>query len=247
VEKINVSHRVQRRVSGALHEETIYGKTKKPGEFVVRKPLESLTPAMVEEIRDPAIRKLVMDRLSQFNVAVGRKAKGGIPKEVWKDPLLMPSGVPVKKVRVIKRDETIRELRDGDPAYVKPGSTHHVCIFEYVEKGKAKREAVFVTMLEAMERVKRRQPIVQKSHPKRRDAKFLMSISAGETVIADRDGKNRLLVFRTSAATEQKFTFTEHSDARRSADAKKINVSANVLTARKVTVDPLGRIRWAHD
>src|SRR5207302_6590428 len=134
VENINVSHRVQRRVSGALHEETIYGETAKAGEFVLRKPIESLTPAMVEDIRDTTIRELVIERLKRFDIKFGRKSTGGIPKEVWKDPLLMESGVPVRKVRLIRRDETIRRLRgDSDPAYVKPGSMHHLCIFQFAE------------------------------------------------------------------------------------------------------------------
>jgi len=250
VEKINVSHRVQRRVSGALHEETIYGKTDKPGEFVVRKGLESLTPAMVEDIRDSAIRKLVIDRLTQFNVKVGRKSTGGIPKEVWKEPLLMASGIPVKKVRLIKRDKTIRPLRDGDPAHVKPGSTHHICIFEYTEKGKTKREAVFVTTLEAMERVKAQQPIVQRVHPTRADARFVMSFSAGETVLGSFKGRERLAKFKTGASTQGQIYFVEHTDARRDSGdnpATKFAVTANSMNARKVTVDPLGRIRWAND
>jgi len=108
VKGINVSHHVQRKVTGALHEETIYGPVleknirgeivQRPGEFVVRKPLESLTQAMVEDIRDPTIKKLVLDRLAEFQIIAGKKSAGGIPKEVWAKPLLMKSGVPVKKV-----------------------------------------------------------------------------------------------------------------------------------------------------
>ncbi len=69
LQQICVSHRVQRRVSGALHEETIYGPIRrrdvhgelvaKPDEFAVRKPLEALTISMVHNIRDKAIRALV--------------------------------------------------------------------------------------------------------------------------------------------------------------------------------------------
>ena len=251
VEKINVSHRVQRRVSGALHEETIYGKTETPGAFVVRKPVESLTPAMVEDIRDETIKKLVIERLAKFGVKFGRKSTGGIPKDVWKEPLLMPSGVPVKKVRLIKRDETIRRLREGDDsAYVKPGSTHHLCIFEHVEKGKTKREPVFVTMLEAIERVKRCESIIQRTHPTRADAKFVMSLSAGEMVQGTFKGKERLAKFKTAASTQGQIYFVEHTDARRDSGdspAAKFAVNANSLKGRKVTVDPLGRIRWAND
>jgi CRISPR-associated endonuclease Csn1 len=257
VKPIRVSHRVQRRVTGALHEETIYGpvheKTirgevvQRPGEFVVRKPLESLTQAMVEDIRDPTIKKLVLDRLAEFRVSSGKKSAGGIPKEVWAKPLLMKSGVPVKKVRLVKRDETIREIRPG--AYVKPGSTHHLCIFEYTEKGKKKRDAVFVTMLEAVDRIKRREPVIRRRHPARPDAKFVMSLSRGELVVGLKGDANSLFVFSTAASTSGQMWFVRHTDARRSSDAATVSVKASTmpLGTRKVTVDPLGRVRWAND
>lgn len=256
VKTINVSHRVQRKVTGALHEETIYGPVReknirgeiiqRPGEFVVRKPLESLTQAMVEDIRDPVIRKLVVDRLAEFQVTVGKKSAGGIPKEVWTKPLLMKSGVPVKKVRLIKRDETIRPIREG--AYVKPGSTHHLCIFEYTEKGKKKRDAVFVPMLEAINRIKQKQPIICRVHPKKPDARFIMSLSRGEIVLAPKPNTGPMIV-NTSVSTEGKILFCDSNDARPSSEKRKFSVAVNSMSgdARKVTVDPLGRVRWAND
>src|SRR5690606_12905841 len=63
VKQINVSHRVERKLRGALHEETLYGKTATPGEWVVRKPVEALSAAEVDRIRDPGIRKIVIDEL----------------------------------------------------------------------------------------------------------------------------------------------------------------------------------------
>ena len=66
VSAINVSHRVRRKVAGVLHEDTIYGPTKTPGEFVVRKPVESLTPAMIDDIRDPVIRQIVVDQAGEI-------------------------------------------------------------------------------------------------------------------------------------------------------------------------------------
>jgi CRISPR-associated endonuclease Csn1 len=251
LETMKVSHRVQRRVSGSLHEETIYGRTQTAGAFVVRKPVESLTPSMVEDIRDPTIRQLIVDRLAQHGVKIGRKTSGTIPKEAWKEPLLMPSGVPVKKVRLIKRDETIRPLRGGnDPAHVKPGSTHHLCIFEYTQNQKTKREAVFVTTLEAMERIKKRKPIIQRIHPRRADAQFVMSLSAGELVLGMFKGKERLVKYKTAASTQGQIYFIEHAEARRDTGenvATRFAVTANTLNGRKVTVDPLGRVRWAND
>jgi CRISPR-associated endonuclease Csn1 len=247
VKAINVSHRVERKVSGSLHEETIYGSVRdknirgeivqRPGEFVVRKPLEALTQPMVGDIRDPVLKQLVLDRLKDSNISAGKKTASGIPKEAWAEPLLMKSGVPVRKVRLVKRDETIRPIRDG--AYVKPGSTHHLCIFEWTEKGKKKRDAVFVTMLEAIERIKTGKPIISRIHPDRPNASFIMSLSRGEAVIGTK-GDDRLMVFNTAASTQGQMYFHVHTDARRAGDKDKFVVTANSMNrdARKVTVDP---------
>jgi len=169
--------------------------------------------------------------------------------------LTMPSGVPIKKVRIIKPEKTIRRLRkEGslDQSYVKPGSTHHLCIFEWEEKGKIKREPVFVTMLEATERLKQHEQIIQRIPPVNHDsippdAKFVMSLSGRELVLADVKGKEILLTFKTAASTTGQLWFASVTDARKSTEYSRVTFSANTLDARKVTVDPLGRIRWAND
>ena len=56
VQRINVSHRVERKVRGALHEETRYGPTKKEGKWVVRKKLVDLSLTEIERIRDETVR-----------------------------------------------------------------------------------------------------------------------------------------------------------------------------------------------
>ena len=74
-----------------------------------------------------------------------------------------------------------------------------------------------------------------------------MSLSRGEMVLADVGGEEKLLVYRTAASTTGQMTFAEHTDARKGSDYRKISATANTLKGRKVTVDPLGRIRWAND
>lgn len=245
INAINVSHRVQRKVAGALHEETIYGPTAKPGEFVYRKPLGSLTPAMIDSIRDPAIRQLVVERLRAHGIEPGSNQK--ITADVWKEPLLMPSGIPIRKVRLLKKEGTIQPIRGGT-AYVKPGSIHHLCIFEFTDdRGKTKREAVFVSMLEAIDRIKQGQPIIQRAHPERPDAKFIMSLSRGEAVLGTFKGQQQLMLVRTSVSTEKKIIFVHNTDARPDKTIAKLSVSASKLKGRKVTVDSLGRLRWAND
>ncbi len=298
---VNVSHRVRRGVSGGLHEETNYGavyertngerkENRIEGAFVRRKSVEALSMDEVERIRDPAIRKIVVDRLEANGITFGRGADKVPPKRMQEamKGLTMPSGVPIKKVRVLRQELTIRPIRKGTPAetWVKPGSTHHLCIFEWEEKDKkgnpkSVRDARFVSMLEAKQRVKnhlretaacfarliaqgmesktarkqaqaqaaRRYPIIQRSHPDRPDAKFVMSLSGGELVLAKMKGQGDgvLLTFKTAASTQGQIYFALSTDARRSGDQEKIVFTCNTLDARKVTVDPLGRVRWARD
>jgi len=250
IRDVNVSHRAERKASGKLHEETLYGKTETEGVWVARKPVESLSPNEIENIRDKAIREIIIAKLRQHGIEFGRGKK--IDNAKWKQAmtdLRMPSGVPIKRVRVTKRELTIRPIRPGSPgeAYVKPGSNHHLCIFEFNENGKTKREPVFVSMLEAVGRIKRKEPIIQRTHPERPDARFIMSLSRGEMVLANWKGEQKLLVFKTASSTQGQIWFAEHTDARRSADYRQYVANANTLDARKVTIDPLGRIRWASD
>ena len=250
VKGINVSHRVERKVRGQLHEETLYGPTSTPGKWVLRKPVINLSASEVERIRDEAIRHLVVQTLRSNGIEIGRGKKAS-PKKMREvlSQLKMPSGVPVKKVRITKPELTIQPIRKGtsNEAYVKPGSTHHLCIFEWEENGKSKCEAVFVTMLEAMDRVKRGEPIVQRTHPDRPHARFVMSLASREMVLANWKDGQHLLTFKTAASTQGQIYFALHTDARRSSDQAKFVATANSLDARKVTVDPLGRIRWAND
>jgi CRISPR-associated endonuclease Csn1 len=243
VNQINISYRSRRGVSGALHEETIYGPTTNPGEFVYRKPLEALTPAMIEDIRDPAIQRLVSKRLAQFGIAPGDKKK--IPAEAWKETLTMPSGVAVKKVRLLRRDQTICLVSDARVAYVKPGNTHHIALFELPS---GKRELIAISVLEATQRIKRRLPVVQKTHPTEANAKFIMSLSQNEMVLMDHNGATGLYRFDTAAATSGQMWFRFHTAGGKSSEKLGVvSKKPNTFQGRKVTVDPLGRIRWAND
>ncbi|MFG0250335.1 MAG: type II CRISPR RNA-guided endonuclease Cas9, partial [Phycisphaeraceae bacterium JB051] len=303
VNPINVSYRVNRKVSGALHEDTVYAPVIQPdghilpNTFVVRKPLLSLTANEIEKIRDKAIRQIVIKALADHGIEIGRKKT--IDKKKFEEALKnlkMPSGVPIRKVRIFKEDQTIQPIRQvkadkaDDPtrvAHVKPGSTHHLCLFEWEENGKTKRDAVFVTQLEAINRIKRQRqfvneqiaqckdiptqkqarkkrysqlyeqaatrfPLIDRKHPTRQNARFVMSLSSGEMVLRKMDGQEQLLVYNSAASTTQQMLFYNHTDARpksgpKESAKKKISAKPNTLNARKVTVDPLGNIRWAND
>ena len=253
---INVSHRVRRKIAGALHEDTLYGPTRREREFVVRKPLDALTPSMISDIRDPVVRKLVLARLEEHGITPGRGSKDRIPTDVWKDPLVLTSEkesrrssrpAVIKKVRLLRREKTIQSIRGGS-AFVKPGSVHHLCLFEWEENGKTVRDAEFVSMIDAVQRVQRHEPVIQRAHPRRPDALFLMSLSAGESVLIPIDGVERLFVFDTAASTSKQMWFRLHTAGGRSSDKTNVvSKKPSSFEGRKVTVTPLGEIRWAND
>ena len=276
IESIIVSHRPVRDLQGSLHKDTIYGPTSKParasieprghakdwvedaGQFVVRKPLESLTAAEVERIRDPQVKTLVIERLQSFSIVTGRKQRGAdevkISKEVWKEPLLMkrkdgrtsPNPSVIKSVRVLVEDATIQPIRSGErTAYVKPGNNHHIAIFELPadKNGKVRRVKLPITMLEATQRMQTKRPLISRQHPEYPAAKFLFSLSWGETIWTTIEGKEGLFVYRT---LDSMIRVVFHTDARASKDRKLYRLPST-LECKKVTVDPLGRIRDAND
>ncbi|MGC9455757.1 MAG: type II CRISPR RNA-guided endonuclease Cas9 [Phycisphaerae bacterium] len=250
LDNMNVSHRVRRGVQGALHEENVYGRTEQPGVSVIRKPLEALTLNEVDAIRDPVVKRKVIKRLYKFELKPGRSKRGSgggakIPADVWAKPLWMnqEQGIPIRKVRVLKTDATVQPIRDGS-ACVKPGNTHHVAIFELPD---GKRVPHFVTMLDAARLAREGKPLVCREHPEHPDAKFVMSLSGTELVWAKWKGTERLLQFRTGAATTGQLFFTDARDARPASKKEAFSAYANTLDVRKVTVDPLGNVRWAND
>lgn len=302
-----ISHRVERKVSGGLHQDTVYSPVRDrhgqitPGKFAVRKPVESLSLNEIPNIRDKAIRKIVESRLADHGIQVGRGKKVDAKKlQQALTNLTMPSDVPIKKVRIERNEQTIQPIRTdqaerlNDPdriAWVKPGATHHLCLFEFERKGKTKREAVFVTQLEAINRIKKQQrflaerlkawreqgvptkdlkakqaramreiaeahPLIQRDPSKLigedsqrvpNDARFVMSLSSGELVLAEVKGEQKILKYKTAASTTAQMRFVKHVEARKSSDTKEITFKPNTLNARKITVNPLGHLRWAND
>lgn len=255
IKVIRVSRRAERKVAGGLHDDQPFGPTNEQEVYVKRKPIEDLSPSEVGKIRDLTIRRIVENALSAAGIEFGRgkQSDKGVMKRVLSG-LRMPSGVLIKKVRLGVNSKTIRPIRNGTPfrALVNPMSTHHLALFEWEENGKRNRGAVFATMLEATERITKREKIIQKTPPGNHatippNARFLFSLSGGEMILATIDGEEKLLVHATAAQTSEQMWFYLHTDARKQSERKTYSFKPNTLNARKVTVDPLGRIRWAND
>ena len=72
-----------------------------------------------------------------------------------------PGAPVIRTVRILKKDETIRPIRGGS-AWVKPGNTHHICLFEIPGRNGKKdtRDMVSVSMIEAVRRIKAGLPVI---------------------------------------------------------------------------------------
>ena len=99
--------------------------------------------------------------------------------------------------------------------------------------------------------IRDRESLVRRYYAQHRDARFLMSLCPGDVVLVEENGEERLMVVSTLVSTQKRIHLVDACDARRSSEKKDIGLTPNSLIgkykARKVTVDPLGRVRWAND
>lgn len=259
-EKINgikVSHRVTRKVSGQLHEETSYGPTGVKDEkgqevFVYRKGLEALTLPMVGKIVDPVVRGIVCERLKEFGV--DPEGKGKIGKEVWKEPLFMKSkqgkGPEIKKVRIRDVFNNMIFIKDEDGKEyraVAPGNNHHIEIFEYEDKkGQTKRDGRVVTLYEAVRRSRKGEAVICRDYG---DGKrFICSLSQNELFMLKIGEDDELILHRIQKlSSNSQIYFRRHTFAGDLQENKGISKLPNTLEGYKVTVDPIGRVHKAND
>lgn len=260
IDRIVVSHRVRRKVSGRLHEDTLYGPPWKGPDgknYVrVRKPLEKLTAKMVNHIVDPTVRRLVKEKLAQI---------GGEPKQVFSKgenyPVLKTRDgreIPVRSVR-IRIAESASQIGSGHHRrYVTkaPGTNHHVEILRTTDKrGRTRWEGKTVTLLEAIQRLRSGKPVVKRDHGS--DKEFLFSLGADDMIrIKEPDDRPGLYRIRVISDYESgvKFDYVSIKEARKKDEISKagdwFRKSPNQLRemkCRKVTVSPLGEIRQAND
>lgn len=259
INNIIVSHRISRKVSGPLHEETIYSppKISKDGKSYVhvRKRLDALSTSEINEIVDPVVQKIVLDKFNELG--------GGDPKKVFSDPQNHPfltakdgRKIPIHKVRIRKTSSPFKIGNGPNERDVVHKSNHHLEIIEVTDKkGRKKWEGVVVSMYEAYLRKKQGLPIVQRDHGEGK--KFLFSLANKDTIeIDDEKGKRELFIVRSlwEDMGSARISFTSIIDARPLPELKKGGAlkSARMeplrkANCRKVIITPLGEIRWAND
>jgi CRISPR-associated endonuclease Csn1 len=260
IDAINISYRVNRRVSGALHEETYYSNVYKAqdknGKSVeyrhVRKPLVNMSMDEMNSIVDPTIRDLVREKLNKL---------GGEPKKAFADPNNLPyiqskGGhlIPIKKAR-IRKNVSVIPLNKQNTRFAAPGSNHHMEIVAVLnDKGEEiEWEGHIVSLFEAYRRRKAHEPVIQRDHGTNK--KFKFSLAGGEYLELTENGEKRLV--RINVITGNVVFFRLHNDSRPVTILRKtkggfvgLTKAADALRkakARKVVVDPLGNIIAAND
>ncbi len=270
---ISVSHRAQRRLHGAIHEDTFYGATQKSpaggdsagkdnrawakewiedeAVFVRRKAVEALTKTQdLKKVRDRAVRDMLKSHLRARGIDPDKPGK--IPADAFKgkNAPRMLSGVPIRKVRMIESGETFRRVSPARSyQFVKPGNNHHVVYRAVAKAGRIQWTAEVVTMWDAAARALKGLPVVDRSD--HGEEQFLMSLSIGEMFEIDGDeGRRVLCVVRKINQRDKRISYKVHTDARKADEIEADNLYLSIKqmqqrNARKVTVDPTGQIRRA--
>jgi CRISPR-associated endonuclease Csn1 len=242
VEAIVVSHRVQAKLSGPLHEETRLGDT---GEtrgdarlFVKRKAVLALTAGDVEAIRDPAVQRAVKAAIAE----AGGNLKQALAQEIRLPRADGTPGPVIRRVRLLvpRRDGTMRVHPTRNiHAELGPGTNHHIAIYK---DGDAVRFLV-TTRREAMERARRGQPVVLPMHPE--GGRLVMSLRPGDVLHRRLDGRDEYRLIRkflgSSAIFYKPLTMAVVPKPETS------NRPGTLLAEgwRKISIDPIGRVTFA--
>lgn len=253
IQSIVVSHSPVHKLRDAFHEDTAYGYNAATRSFVYRVPLNGdFKETAIPLIRDATVRELVTTRLDET---------GGDIKRAFGDPtnpLRHVDGVtPIRSVRIKARvsRETVTPVRDRNGAaykFFKYGNNHHVEIIEHQATGK--RLGIFVTTMEAARRARiAKLPIVQRQPPWANGGKiygegwsFVMSLYINDLVKIEENGGSRLMRVQKLAASNGNVIFRDHTDVRTEQDSQ-YSKSAAALRCKKIQIDPIGNIFFAHD
>jgi hypothetical protein len=222
----------------------------------VRKFLDALTKPMLDDIVDPVVQQRVKDKLKELGIDDPKKAFADKKNHPF---IITKTGqkIPIHKVR-IRKSYQVATVGEGPRArLIIPGSNHHIEIFEVKDKkGKVKWEGRMVNMIEAVRRLKAKEPVINREH--KGGGKWVFSLAGGEIIEIDHaDGTRWWYRIRTISEGKQKrimAAFVSVNDARLKADIlkagdfyQKLLDPLRELNCQKVIITPLGEVRTAND
>ncbi len=149
-------------------------------------------------------------------------------------------GPEIRKVRLRVKQQTELMTR-ASTGYADLGNNHHIAIYRLAD-GAVNFEVV--SLLEAVRRKARHEPIV------RRDcgdgAQFVMSLSPGDSLQTINNGETNLRVV-TGVWSNGQIVMCDNVDAAKTTETRPSAKTIVSNNGRKVSVDPIGRIRPAND
>ena len=255
VKAIVVSHRVDRRLAGRLHKDSLYSgpRADEDGKdfHVIRKPLTSLTAAEItgDQIIDPHVRLLVQEAYARVSAVTGKTR----PVDVFADPANLPAlpnrngpQMPIRKVRLrvsakaiaVGSDEHRRRyvMQDKD-------GLHHTVISSTRKGSKEAWGELPVSRLDVQGRLRRKERIVQTNESA--DTELMFHLCKGDSLELDAgEGDRAVYVVRGIAAKDIKLVLA--SDARAGKEATYTRIrsvnSLRELHPRAIVVTPAGRV-----
>jgi CRISPR-associated endonuclease Csn1 len=255
IEQMVVSHRPEHKMSGALHDETNYGRPYLDGKKTyvhIRKPITSLTAKELSSIIDPVVMAAVQQKAEALGGDLSKCESAG-------DWPLMPAkdgrSLPIRRVRIRKVLEVTPIAEGVRQRFVAENSIHHFELFVRRDGRKETWCHTPVTLYEAFQRQRRGgdKDIVCHVFAEQPDAEFLCSLMKGDTIEIDYKGRRQVFrvkkfyaagsIWLTDANNAQK-------DDEQKRDKTRWSKTPNELKALKpckVVVDLLGRVHPAND
>ncbi|MEI8180984.1 hypothetical protein [Aestuariivirga sp.] len=255
IKRIVVSHRVDRRIAGRLHEDSIYSPPRSDGNggtyHVIRKPLVRLSPADItgDKIVDPRVRKIIQEQYAKLC----RELLKTKPLDVFASEANLPHlsnrngpPIPVRKVRIRVRDKAERIgdephrarhiMKDSD-------GLHHTVIFSKREGTKERWNDEPATRLQVHDRHRKGEKIIQMVDGP--DTEYQFHLCKGDLFRMDEevgDASQEIYVVRGVAGKD--ITIWKAWDATGKTKENRIR-TANTLRDRHavpVVVSPTGRV-----
>lgn len=248
-----VSHHIQNRIRGALHDETIYSSDGKV--TYKRTALSSLSKNDVPLIRDKAIRKAVYGAMGlqdgdevtanhlkvfkdEKNYPALRDAKGNVVNTI-------------KAVKVACAQSTITIGTGDGVRNIKPNNNYLAVIYSETTGTKIKWVLECLTMLEACKRKQQHKPLVDKGTQGR---SFVCTLKKGDIVVVNKDGQEERCLVRAFSESDQRISLVPITDAR---DKKQLleaqkyyRLTPGALqkcNMKKVQMSIFGELRRAND
>jgi len=254
------SHHISKKIRGGLHEESFYSKdhefevnSKLQQYKHIRIDLSSLEKSKISEIVDDGIRRAIESKLAELHIDDPKKAFKSIenlPELTSRDG---KTRIPIRKVKIRRKQNTVTVGNGKRQRNVVSGSNHHMLVYAELDNNgnETKWVGEVVTLIEANQRLKNRQPVINRDvGPGRR---FKMSIQCGDIFEMDLEDTRELVIVRSVPQSFQ-LCFVKVNEARLKKQIKdsgewftKMPNTLRISNPVKFSMDALGNRRKAND